>query len=364
MIVGAGPAGTAAAWRLSSRGKRCILIDKAVFPREKVCGGVLSGRAADLLTGSGMMTEEQLDDLTLARHSSLSLWDRGERLRTFTSSGSSVSIISRLRLDSVLLERAASAGAEVITSEEVIEITASSVRTASGREFRFLHLVGADGCNSTVRRLLFGRAGRRSGFGLECLVPLSGAGAYSGELEIHFGYIPYGYIWLFPDSKKVCIGAGAVGSPVSAAGVRSALTDFLASRGIDSDAFPIVGAPIPSLAVHRSMGADNVYLIGDAAGLVDQVSGEGIGFAVESGFIAADAIAGLYTRRSMIRQANRGCMGMVKQSVFYRHLLFGSLFRDTAMNKLRENETFASGYWDIVSGGKSYNEMFRDLLIR
>ncbi|MCK4504413.1 MAG: geranylgeranyl reductase family protein [Candidatus Aegiribacteria sp.] len=364
LVVGGGPAGSSCAWKLASAGVRCLLIDKAEFPREKVCGGVLSSRAAGLLTDSGMISTAELDRLTERTHRTLSLWNRDELLSTYTSDSHPVRIISRMRFDNFLLEKAATSGTEVITGETAVSIDSSIIRTSSGRSIRYSFLVGADGCSSSVRRTCFGRSGRKTGIGFEYILPLSEVNDMTDGLHIHFGYLPYGYVWAFPGREKICIGAGVVGSKASPPDVASALKEFLEVRGISVRKHVMKAALIPSLSLHKTMGAGQIYLAGDASGLTDQVSGEGIGHAIESGFLIADAIISGGDRKTMLTRANEGCLGIVRQSEFYRHLLFSRLTRRLAMRKLKESETFTRAYWNLISGSQSYNDMFLRLLTR
>ncbi|MCD4700436.1 MAG: FAD-dependent monooxygenase [Candidatus Aegiribacteria sp.] len=212
LIVGGGPAGASCAWKLASTGVQCCLIDKAVFPRDKVCGGVLSARAAEILTASGILSNKELNELTLKEHRTFSLWNRDELLRTYTSHHDPVRIISRKRFDSVLLDKAASAGAEIVTGDAVVSIESTSLTTSSGKGFSCSNIVGADGCNSLVRKFISGRRRKRTRMGLEYFIPLTDLNEKPEDIQIHFGYIPYGYIWVFPGSEKVNIGAGALGS--------------------------------------------------------------------------------------------------------------------------------------------------------
>ncbi|NOQ23486.1 MAG: geranylgeranyl reductase family protein [Candidatus Aegiribacteria sp.] len=361
LIVGGGPAGASCAWKLASAGIPCILIDKASFPRDKVCGGLLSARAAEILITSGILSEYELEDLTLKKHRTVSLWNRDELLRTYTSHRAPVRIVSRRQFDSVLLDKAASAGASVITGDAVVSIESMSLTTSSGKNYSCSNLVGADGCDSFVRRLISGRGSKGKGMGLEYFIPLTDLNEKPEDLQIHFGYIPYGYIWVFPDGEKVNIGAGAVGSPASPFDIAGALNGFLKDRGISCDKYQLHGAPIPSLVLERNLGKGNMYLAGDAAGLVDHVSGEGIGHAVESGFLVSDCIISGGDRRTVLKNKNC-CIDIVRQSMLYRHLLFSPFIRGAAMMRLRDNEEFARGYWNIISGTESYNEMFRRLL--
>ncbi|MCK5116966.1 MAG: geranylgeranyl reductase family protein [Candidatus Aegiribacteria sp.] len=357
LIVGGGPAGASCAWKLASAGIPCVLIDKASFPRDKVCGGALSARTAKVLISSGILPPEELEALTLAEHRTISLWNRDELLRTFTSQGTPVRIISRREFDNTLISKAAAAGASIVTGEAVVSVDPSSVTTSAGKTISFSNLVGADGCGSLVRKAISSKRGRGTGMGLEYCIPLTDLDEEPEEIQIHFGYFPRGYIWVISDCEKVNIGAGAVGSPALPSDIIFALSGFLEARGISCEKYQLNGAPIPSLELDRNLGKGNIYLAGDAAGLVDHVSGEGIGHAVESGFMVADCISSGGDREAVLNRKDC-CISIVRQSVFYRHLLFSPFTRRIAMMGLRDNEEYAQGYWNIISGKESYNEMF------
>ena len=361
LIVGGGPAGASCAWKLASAGIPCILIDKASFPRDKVCGGALSARTVGILTNSGILPASELEVLTLKEHRTMSLWNRDELLRTFTSQRTSVRIVSRREFDNVLIDKASAAGARIVTGEEAVSADSSSVTTSTGKTIFCSNLVGADGCSSLVRKIIPGKRGKGTGIGLEYFILLTDLDEEPEGIQIHFGYFPYGYIWVIPGREMVTIGAGAVGSPASPSDMIFALEGFLEARSISSEKYQLHGAPIPSLSLDRNLGRGNIYLAGDAAGLVDQVSGEGIGHAVESGFLVADCIISGGDRGTFLNRKDY-CINIVRQSMFYRHLLFSPFTRGAAMTGLRDNEEYAQGYWNIISGIESYNEMFRRLL--
>ena len=361
LVVGGGPAGTSCAWKLASVGRECLIIDKARFPRDKVCGGVLSPAAAETILDSGILTLGELEELTLRKHGTLALWNRDELLRTYTSDDSTVRIVSRKEFDNVLLEKAAAAGTSIITEDAVLSLDSSSVLTAAGRRLSFSNLVGADGCNSVVSKFISGKRNRKTGLGLEYFIPFSHFGEIPQEIQIHFGHIPYGYIWVIPGKEMVNVGGGAIGSTASPSDITLALNTFLEGNGISFADYQLQGASIPSLALERNLGRGNIYLAGDAAGLTDHVSGEGIGHAVQSGFLVAECIQSEGDRRTVLRKrGNR--INVVRQSMFFRHLLFSPITFGIAMMELRDNEAYARGYWNIISGKDSYSGMFTGLL--
>jgi geranylgeranyl reductase family protein len=361
IVAGAGPAGSVCAWKLADSGVDCVILDGCTFPRNKVCGGALGLRVVEALTGCGMLTGTEFDDLILVRHYSMACFWKHEFLRSYSSDGPPISIVDRTRFDNALLEKAASAGAHVITGDRLEEVEKGIIRTRSGSRLDYSVLVGADGAMSTVRRKVFGRLGKRPGIGLQAIV--TGrimATSDDPQLQIHFGLIPYGYGWVFPRKDDCCIGLGAIGGRSTAADVTEAFREFL-MRLAGGDQPRIEGAAIPSHALHPSLGRGNVYLAGDAAGLVDQISGEGIGNAVESGLLVAEAILS-GDRKEMVRKACSGCVGSVRLSSRYRHLLYSSFCQARAMRGLRSKNKFIREYWNLVSGSVGYNDMMKRFL--
>jgi geranylgeranyl reductase family protein len=365
VIVGGGPAGAACAFGLARGGVPCVVFDRAVFPREKVCGGALSLRGSSLLVASGMLTEAELNDLTVASHTGLSLWDGDRCLRTWSGHGPAIRLVDRMAFDAFLLGKAAAAGAEVHQSISVLSVDAmhGSITLSTGERLQYGMLVGADGAGSMVRRKIFPmRKGRGTGIGLEVFVPRAQIGSMPHELQIRFGRLPYGYGWVFPGPETVCIGAGVTGSRAGGAQVRAALEELLRELGLDPGSFRLRGAPIPSLALHRELGAENIFLVGDAAGLCDQVSGEGICHAVSSGLLVAEAIGKGWSRKRLCAEARKGCMGVVLQSMRFRHLLYSPMLREEAMYRLRQSPLFAEAYWSLISGETDYLGMLGRIL--
>jgi menaquinone-9 beta-reductase len=365
VIAGGGPAGASCAYGLARGGVSCIVLDRASFPREKVCGGALSLRGSGLLVGSEMLTEAELDDLTLASHSGLSLWDGDQCLQTWSGNGPAIRLVDRQFFDSSLLGKAAAAGAEVRQGVSVVSVDAqrASVTFSTGERLQYGMLIGADGANSIVRRKIFPmRKGRGTGIGLEVFVPRVRMGSLPDELQIRFGSLPYGYGWVFPGPETVCIGAGVTGSKAVGAQVRAALNELLRHFGLDPGSFRLRAAPIPSLALHRELGAENIFLVGDAAGLCDQVSGEGICHAVASGLLVAEAIMKGWSRKRLCAEARKGCIGVVLQSMWFRHLLYSPMLREEAMYRLRQSPLFAEAYWSLISGKTDYLGMLKRIL--
>ncbi len=360
VVVGGGPAGSACAWKLAVAGRPVRVFEKEPFPRNKICGGVLSHRASMILLESGMLDRGELDSLTRNEIRKISFWYGDERLRLYGTDSRPARIISRGVFDGYLLEKAAGAGALVTTGCRVESVEDGKAVTSCCGSVSYSNLVGADGCAGIVRKTLPRRRSRKTGMGVYYLVPPERLEHETDELEVHFGHVSYGYAWIIPCIDVVNVGIGVMGSPASPSDVLESLYAFVASRSVDVEGLELYGAVMPSLRLDTGLGSGNVYLAGDAAGTVDHVSGEGIGHAVESGMMVADdIISGNGRDRALTRGS---CVRRVRQSMFYRHLLYGRMTMHTAMAAIRDDETFAREYWNMVSGPDTYHDMFGKLL--
>ena len=286
LVVGAGPAGSSTAIHLARAGAQVLVADKARFPRDKPCGGGLTGRALKRIpVDPSPVVERDVDRFEL-------------RLRygpTFTRGHDEplIRMTQRRRLDAFLLESAAEAGADVRDGSRVegIEVDDSGVRAQVGGEtVRADVLVGADGANGVVARSAGLGEGIVRGVALEGNVPLEALG---GHLErtavIELAVLPGGYGWVFPKGDHANLGVGGWGS--EGPRLRDHLARLASAHGLAPDSLTDVrGHRLPMRRLGTSAGAGRVLLVGDAAGLVDPLSGDGMYEAFVSARLAADAI--------------------------------------------------------------------------
>lgn len=358
LVVGAGPAGSACAWKLAREGKRVVLADKAAFPRPKLCGGALSEYGTRLLVDSGMLDSTEAEDLVTARHGVFSCFDSYRLLRTCSDCTPEMRIVDRTSFDSFLQRRAVESGAEFLEGQAFAGFEAGSTAVfSSGLKLGFERIVGADGASSTVRRRAFGRPRGRPGLCLQAKVPLAPAVMDRFNplgLQVHFGLLPYGYGWVFPGREGVCVGVGSFGSRIPPRSAVKALEGLLRHLELGSGR-PFRGALVPPVSSPVFPGAGRVLLAGDAAGLCDRVSGEGISHGVESGLLAAEAI--LCGQRAWSTGAR--CARQVRLSGYFRHLLYMKPFKALAMRKLETGTRYQHLYWGIAAGEAGYTSLIQ-----
>ncbi len=288
IIVGAGPAGSSAAYLLAKAGMQVLLIDKYAFPRNKLCGGLLSGRAQKVF--AGIFEESWRPAIEYVSHG-VSFY-AGDSLLNCLDDCPPLHLTSRHVFDNYLLELAEKRGAESLQACAVrtVDISNNTVQLANGKTLQADFIIGADGVLSQVARSLHPDIldKRRLGLGLEIEVP---RGMFERDVtvpEIYFGLVRWGYGWLFPKAETLTIGIGGVLSKNSS--MKPLFHHFLQQLFGSVPDFPIEGHYLPFRRYRKAPGKASTLLVGDAAGLVEPITGEGIAFAMQSGQFAAEAI--------------------------------------------------------------------------
>ncbi|MDP2675826.1 MAG: geranylgeranyl reductase family protein [Dehalococcoidia bacterium] len=289
IVAGAGPAGSTAARILAREGASVLLLDRARFPRDKPCGGVTLRAAACQDLDLSPVVERTV---TGARFS-LRLGEAFDR----RYEGPLMYMTQRCRLDAFLAEAAVAAGATFQDGEPVRTVEVSSnggaggvtVRTERG-SYAARALIGADGANGVVGRDTGTRPEAEVAVALEGKVPYpDGVPEQWREfIGLDVGGLAGGYGWVFPKGDHLNVGVGAW--KYAAFTLRPKLADLCAHYGFDAGALEwvrghYVPVRVPGSAIARGPAA----VIGDAAGLVDPLSGEGIHMAFMSGRLAAMA---------------------------------------------------------------------------
>jgi geranylgeranyl reductase family protein len=277
-VVGAGPAGSTAAYRLARAGARVLLVDRAVFPRDKPCGGGVTGRAARLLPFSiDPVVEDRVDVLDCSLRYRHRFERRARRPLALMT--------QRRRLDHFLAQQAASAGAEVRDGVAVTDIRPNAL-TVDGEEVQARLVIGADGCNGTSARALGLAGGIVHGVALEANVPHEPR--FAGRLVMDLRIVGGGYGWIFPKGDHLNVGVGGDGD--QGPKLRERLRLLCEKHGIDPDsATETRGFRLPMRRPDTRLARGTAAVIGDAAGLLDPLSGDGMYEAFLSSQLVAEA---------------------------------------------------------------------------
>jgi geranylgeranyl reductase family protein len=298
IVVGGGPGGSTAAWRLARAGVRTLVLDAAIFPRVKICAGWVTAAA---------LADAEIDPdkypRTIQPFASCALAFDGARHLTHWRGPASWGIVRR-EFDHWLLERAAASGADVRDGARVTAVHADDhgvrVETSAGA-FTAAVVVGAGGHRCPVARAL-GQVSEREEVvvaqesetrlgpqAVRALAPFMEAPELFIEPDLR------GYGWWFPKGDVLNIGVGCTGGgDGSLPHRRDALMTSLRASGrlpADLPLEPFRGhAYVVRRQAPRRLVGPRFCLVGDAAGLARDLSGEGIGPAIRSGRMAAEAV--------------------------------------------------------------------------
>jgi geranylgeranyl reductase family protein len=304
VVVGAGPAGSIAALVLARAGARVALVDKAAFPRDKACGDLVGPRGVQVLADLGLRVPDagQGSDL-------LAVGPSGRRARLPAFAGRTYPghgiIVPRLALDHSLREAAVKAGAVPVRAR-ITAVAAGgdgrvdAVISGDGQRLGGEVIIAADGALSPVARLagMLDTETALWGFAIRAYVPAEVPLPLLVLLDASPWRIYPGYGWLFPGAggqANVGIGVG-LGHSRKQAPLRDDLVRLVALLGTRGDLSgdarpgPVMGGWLRMGGTGTPPAAGNLLLAGDAAGLINPLQGEGIGPAMVSGRLAAEAV--------------------------------------------------------------------------
>lgn len=291
VVVGLGPAGSAAAIELAGSGLKVLAIDKERFPRYKSCGGCISTKVE---------RELDLDLSEVVEHIVSGV--------TFTyKSGRPIDIVSerpvgynvmRDRFDAHLVEKAREKGAELALGRRVRGLEEApdgvTVYCEDGEKFRAEFVLGCDGASGSIGRNHFGLDAKECAVSITSEIPYEDAsGAFKDKLFIDFGGVPFGYAWIFP--KRSCLSVGIAGDAAKVGGrIKECFEKFVsghfATKGLTLN--ERVGWTVPIFYDRtKPLERGRVLLAGDTGHLVDPFLGEGIYYAVKTARKAAQTVA-------------------------------------------------------------------------
>lgn len=360
-VVGAGPAGAWTAALLARRGARVLLVDPS-HPREKPCGGGITGRALALV---GDAIPKQVESVSIA---SARFLDSQAMLDvTVPLSGQSTPLVvaSRAAFDGALYQAAQTAGATPAPVRVVAlqrEGEGFELVTADKRRFSASFLVGADGANSLVRRRMATPFRREQ---LSMATGFFAHGVTSDEIVIEIMSDPPGYVWSFPRPDHLAVGICAQadsGAHVDA--LRSIVRNWIETTGIAEGArLESYSWPIPSLRSNDFQSLDvsgrGWLTVGDAAGLVDPITREGIFFALQSAIAAADAISSASgdPARHFADRIRDDIGAELSRAARYKAGFFRPGFAPLMVEALRSSGAVRAVMADLVAGAQSYRAL-------
>ncbi|MEU8681016.1 geranylgeranyl reductase family protein [Streptomyces sp. NPDC048611] len=291
VVVGAGPAGASAAHAAACTGRRVLLLEKADLPRYKTCGGGIIGPSRDSLPpGFELPLRDRVHAVTFSLN--------GRLARTRRSKHMLFGLINRPEFDAGLVESAKDAGVTVRTGVTVSRVEQHGAEVPDRRTVALVlgddevvlarAVVGADGSA--------GRIGGHVGvkldqvdLGLEAEIPVPAAVAedWAGRVLIDWGPMPGSYGWVFPKGDTLTV--GVISARGEGAATKRYLEDFIGRLGLAGFEPSISSGHLTRCRAEDSpLSRGRVLVCGDAAGLLEPWTREGISFALRSGRLAGE----------------------------------------------------------------------------
>jgi geranylgeranyl reductase family protein len=361
VVIGAGPAGSLSSWLLAKAGLQVLIVEKAAFPRVKLCGGGISRKTADLLTDV-----VQFDRIPSTKLLGSFLSFRDENL-TYLEQDDIGYSVNRADFDGAILDAARNAGCDVCMPAEVVDVAEHgrgvTIRTEGGEELNAKYLVFAGGVNERLH-LKMGYSGTREvTMALEVdVVPSYTPEGFKSNALFDFGAVREGYAWIFPKNGFFNVGAYWYRSSRVDREQRESLEQFVGQFAWAErwKATRVRGYPIPYRIGYRRFNTLRTLLVGDAAGAVENFFGEGLYYGLESGRIAAECIIdairndrplNLYSSRLKADVLAQVGYSRLTARLFYTHQRFG--YTRMVRNKLM-NHVYAG----LIHGSVSQRRAF------
>lgn len=359
-VIGGGPAGATAARWLAQSGLATCLLEREKPPRYKTCGGGLVRRAARLLEvdlegvveRSCCAAELRLQDAGLAFRV-----ERDEPLVLMTM---------RAELDARLLDGARAHGAEVWANralDSIEERRDSVILHTSAAPLCARYVLGCDGALGTTARAAGFAAHSRAIPALEAEIAVAPKvlERFAQSARFDFGALESGYAWVFP--KRAHLSVGCLSTRRGARGLKLALDRYVDELGLDASAeredhgFLIPIAPRPG-----PLARGRVLLAGDAAGLADPITCEGISNAIQSARLAAEAVAAHLDRPERVRREyERGLALHILPELRSARRLAPLLYDRPALRARvfrRAGQVLCESIAEVIAGERGYRELF------
>ena len=326
IIVGGGPAGSAAALYAKKFGLKSIVVDKSYFPRDKICGDALSGKCIRIMRELDLLDDvEKLEGAAINRitfgspsYNQFNLHLTKTKKRDYVSKGF---VIPRHIFDNFLFEKVKDVTdtkegfkvKDLVYKNDKIIVVKGINNKGENEIIHSSVVVGADGANSIIARKtgLYKMDMKNTSIAIRCYY--SNVKGLTDQIELHYlNEVNPGYLWLFPiGNNKANVGIGlSKNYAKNDSRTLSQILDQVIKSGPFKKRFKYSeklekprGWNLPCGSTHRENCGDRFMLIGDSAGLIDPFTGEGIGNAMVSGKYAMQILAESKTKKDFSKNS-------------------------------------------------------------
>ncbi|ADL11978.1 geranylgeranyl reductase family protein [Acetohalobium arabaticum] len=360
LIVGAGPAGAYTAYRLAQADLDVLLLEKEELPRYKPCGGGLTSKVF------GIIPEFNLDHVIEDKISTVVFTHNVEAPIKLDFIEPFTYMTMRDKFDYFLVQQAKEVGVKVIDNTPVVDIRCMSDRVrvcTTGSEYTAKYIIGADGARSLVAQQLGLMDGVESAIAYEKEIKVSSQllEAQRGIMNLDYGIIHGGYSWIFPKVDHFSVGVGTFAEGVS---LKKSLEDYLAKGKIDDyKELKAKGHPLPVGGSKRELTYKRAVLIGDAAGLVDPLSGEGIFYALKSADLASRILLDVIRRgKSLSRYTtliNQEILPEFRKAELIKKIFFK--FSDLLHKLFMKENWILKKLIQVIYGDDTYSNLYDNI---
>ena len=375
IIVGAGPAGATAALYAGRNNLNCIVVDKATFPRDKICGDALSGKSVRIFDELNLTKEiEQLEGSEINRitfggpnHKHFDVHLKGNKRNNYITKGF---VIPRKVFDYFLFKKAKEV-TEILEGFKVKDLIYKNGkpvgikginRKGDEQIIEAPIILGCDGAHSIISRKLdaYKKDMEHTAVAIRCYY--EGVEGLSNQIELHYiSEVKPGYFWLFPaggNNANIGIGLSKNDAKKEDRTLTNIMEDVTQSQYFKerfSNAKPLEkpkGWNLPMGSIHRKNYGDGYMLLGDAAGLVDPFTGEGIGNAM---------VAAKYAISTAKKAKDKGDYSKNVLSE-YDQLLWGEIGKELRTSTKLQSLSRSSFLLNFVINRASRNQEVQDII--
>lgn len=364
IVIGGGPAGSAAARKASSLGLKTLLIEKENFPRYKPCAGAVSDIALSYLDFQlpSTMPEKEMRGVRIVY--------KGQKVVKHAPRRIGI-LVERKAFDDFLLKMAGESGAKIIMGEKAVDFAEKEdklIVTTNKGEYEAHFLIIAEGAHGNLQYKVKDRP-RKNEYAISLVAEIKEDDKTINErldniIEVHTGLLKMGFGWVFPHSGYYSVGIAGIAEYLN--DPKNKMREFLDSAGF-RDRYPIKSHVIPAGGIKRKLSTSRVVLTGDAAGFLDSFYGEGISYAIRSGQIASETISRIIKRENSVSMDDYESLVKDEFVINLKYSLLASrlahsipLFFELAI----ENESLVDRFMDIALQKITYKGLLKWLIPR
>ena len=317
IIVGGGLSGSLLGYLLKTHGYNVIIFEKQnIKTKYKLCGGIITPKTYSFLTST--FSKKEIDKLVKTKFTKCEVIAN----KKVTVDNLDIKIIDRQKLDNYLLNKYLENGGDIIDNSKITKIDFdNNTITNNNIEYKYNYLIGADGVLSYVRNKLTGRIQNKN-FSLESFQKNN----QQSDLIIEFIDKYKGYNWIIPTIKDICIGTGNINMETHIDHIFKELAKRYKLQDEKKGAFLPTGNDI-------FLNHKNVYFIGDAAGLISPITGEGIYYALTS----AKLLFQSFEKKSSYLELMKPICQKISKELLLINLIYNDKIRHLIFNKMAKN---------------------------